>query len=159
MSAPLSARSRKIALTSDTDVGRSTSTVKSTPNSIGYAELSYAENAELSTAKVKNANGEFVEVSTDAASLGLSTAKVAEGDDLKLTFDYATATPGAYPIYLVTYEITCTSGLPADQAALVKSFLTYTASKEGQAAISEVGYAPLPDSVATRVRAVVAKLA
>lgn len=136
-----------------------TATVKSTPNAIGYAELSYAENAGLSTAKVKNGAGAYVEVSTDGAALGLSTAKVADGDDLKLTFDYAATTAGAYPIYLVTYEIACTAGLPADQGALVKSFLTYTSSEAGQTAIAAVGYAPLPDSVATRVRAVVGKLA
>jgi phosphate transport system substrate-binding protein len=135
-----------------------TSTVKSTENSIGYAELSYAENAGLSTVKVKNAAGEYIAPSTDGASLGLSTAKVAEGDDLKLTFDYTTATKGAYPVYLVTYEIVCTTGLPADQAKLVKSFLTYTASDAAQTAIGGLGYAPLPDSVATKVRAVVAKL-
>ncbi len=136
-----------------------TSTVKSTENSIGYAELSYAENAGLSTVKVKNAAGEYVAPSTDGASLGLSTAKIADGDDLKLTFDYATATKGAYPVYLVTYEIACTKGLSADQAALVKSFLTYTASEAAQSSIGDLGYAPLPDAVATKVRAVVATLA
>ncbi|ABD13611.1 phosphate ABC transporter substrate-binding protein, PhoT family [Frankia casuarinae] len=135
-----------------------TATVKSTENSIGYTELSYAENAGLSTVAVKNGAGEYVKASTDGASLGLSTAKVASGDDLKLTFDYTAATKGAYPIYLVTYEIACTTGLPADQAKLVKSFLTYTASDAGQSSIADLGYAPLPDSVATRVRAVVDKL-
>jgi phosphate ABC transporter phosphate-binding protein len=135
-----------------------TSTVKSTENSIGYAELSYAENAGLSTVKVKNAAGEYVAPSTDGASLGLSTAKIADGDDLKLTFDHTTPVRGAYPLYLVTYEIACTKGLPADQAALVKSFLTYTASDAAQKAISDLGYAPLPDPVATRVRSVVSNL-
>ncbi|MCK9921088.1 phosphate ABC transporter substrate-binding protein PstS [Frankia sp. AgPm24] len=136
-----------------------TSTVKSTENSIGYAELSYAENAGLSTVKVKNAAGEYVAPSTEGASLGLGTAKIADGDDLKLTFDYTTATKGAYPVYLVTYEIACTSGLPAEEAALVKSFLTYTASDAAQKSIGDLGYAPLPDAVASKVRAVIAKLA
>jgi phosphate transport system substrate-binding protein len=135
-----------------------TATVKSTPNSIGYAELSYAENAGLPTVDVKNAAGEYAKISTDGASKGLSTAKVAEGDDLKLTFDYTTSVAGAYPIYLVTYEIACTAGGDAAAAPLVKSFLTYTASEAGQSAISGLGYAPLPDGVATKVRAVVAKL-
>jgi phosphate transport system substrate-binding protein len=131
-----------------------TATVKSTAGAIGYVELSFAENAGLSTAKIKNAASEYVAVSTDAASKGLSTAKVAAGDDLKVTFDYTTATPGAYPIYLLAYEITCTQGVPA----LVKSFLTYTASAAGQQSISKVGYAPLPETVASRVRTVVASL-
>ncbi|WP_250285019.1 MULTISPECIES: phosphate ABC transporter substrate-binding protein PstS [unclassified Frankia] len=135
-----------------------TQTVKSTTGAIGYVELSYAENAALSTAKIKNGAGEYVTVSTDAASKGLGTAKIAEGNDLKLTFDYAAATSGAYPIYLVTYEITCTKGLPADQAALVKSFLTYTSSADGQAAIANLGYAPLPSGLAARVRSAVATI-
>ncbi|WP_131768625.1 phosphate ABC transporter substrate-binding protein PstS [Candidatus Protofrankia californiensis] len=135
-----------------------TQTVKSTPGSIGYVELSYAENAALSTAKIKNGAGEYVAVSTDAASKGLSTAKIAEGSDLKLTFDYAATTSGAYPIYLVAYEITCTKGLPADQAALVKSFLTYTSSKDGQAAIAGLGYSPLPTELQSRVSSVVATI-
>jgi phosphate transport system substrate-binding protein len=136
-----------------------TSTVKSTPHSIGYVELAYAANARLHTARVKNAAGEFVDVGANAASIGVGSAKIGEGDELKLTFDYTTATSGAYPIYLVTYEIACTKGLPADQAALVKAFLAYTASKAGQDAISDLGHAPLPNAVAERVRGVVAKLA
>ncbi|CUU58443.1 phosphate transport system substrate-binding protein [Parafrankia irregularis] len=136
-----------------------TSTVKSTANAVGYVELSYAENAGLSTAKIGNAADEFVAVSTDGASLGISTAKVADGDDLKLTFDYATATKGAYPIYLASYEIVCTTGNDAAAAPLLKSFLTYTASEDGQAAIADLGYAPLPDSIATKVRAVIEKIA
>ncbi|AEH11371.1 MULTISPECIES: phosphate ABC transporter substrate-binding protein PstS [Protofrankia] len=135
-----------------------TQTVKSTAGAIGYVELSYAENAALSTAKIKNGVGEYVAVSTQAASKGLGTAKIAEGNDLKLTFDYTATTSGAYPIYLVTYEITCTKGLPAGQAALVKSFLAYTSSPDGQTAIADLGYAPLPSELAVRVNSVVATI-
>ncbi len=135
-----------------------TATVKSTAGAVGYVELSFAENAGLSTAKIKNGAGEFVAVSTAAASTGVSTAKVASGNDLKLTFDYSATTPGAYPIYLVTYEITCTKGLPASQATLVKSFLTYTSSTAGQAAIANLGYAPLPTDLAAKVSSVAATI-
>lgn len=135
-----------------------TATVQSTVGAIGYVELSYAENAGLSTAQVQNAAGEFVAVSTDGASKGASTAKIADGDDLVLTMDYTTATPDAYPVYVVTYEITCTKGLPSADAALVKSFLAYTASTEGQDAVSDLGYAPLPTNLASRVQAVIATL-
>jgi phosphate transport system substrate-binding protein len=66
-----------------------TSVVKSTAGAIGYVEQSYADNSSLPTALVKNAGGEFVKSSTDAASKGLSTAKVADGSDLRVTFDRA----------------------------------------------------------------------
>jgi phosphate transport system substrate-binding protein len=138
-----------------------TSVVKSTAGAIGYVEESYADNAGLPTAEIKNAAGEYVKPSTDAASKGLSTATVAAGDDLQVTFDYKTAVSGAYPIYLISYEIVCTaggSGGDAGKQALLKSFLTYTASGRGQSSITGLGYAPLPSSLATKVNAVVAKL-
>jgi phosphate transport system substrate-binding protein len=131
-----------------------TATVKSTSGAIGYVELSFAENASLSTAKIKNGAGEYTAVSTEAASKGVSTAEVAPGNDLKLTFNYTATTPGAYPIYLVTYEITCTRGLDAKQAALVRSFLVYTSSAAGQSAIASLGYSPLPTDLATKVSSV-----
>jgi phosphate transport system substrate-binding protein len=136
-----------------------TQTVKTTPGAIGYAELSYAENANMSTAKIKNGAGAYVEVSTDGASKALSTATIAgTGADLKLKFDYSATTAGAYPVYLVTYEIVCTKGLPASNAALVKSFMTYTSSTAGQSAITDLGYAALPTEVASKVQSTVATL-
>ncbi|MBL7496201.1 phosphate ABC transporter substrate-binding protein PstS [Frankia sp. CNm7] len=134
-----------------------TATVKSTEGAIGYVELSYAENAGLSAVAVRNAAGEYVDVSSDAASKGLSSAKIGEGADLVLTFDYTTATPGAYPVYLVSYEIVCTAGI-GENGALVKSFLAYTASEAGQASVADLGYAPLPPEVAARVQGVIATL-
>jgi phosphate transport system substrate-binding protein len=138
-----------------------TSVVKSTAGAIGYVEQSYADNASLPTAEVKNAAGEYVKPSTDAASKGLSTATVAAGDDLVVTFDYKTPVPGAYPIYLVSYEIVCTaggSGGDTGKEGLLKSFLTYTASDRGQSSIVSLSYSPLPSSLAAKVSAVVAKL-
>ena len=68
--------------------------MKSTAGAIGYVEESYADDAGLPTAQIKNANGEYVKASTDAASKGLSTATVADGNDLKVTFDYTTKVAG-----------------------------------------------------------------
>jgi phosphate transport system substrate-binding protein len=83
---------------------------------------------------------------------------VGTGNDLRLELDYATKTPGAYPIVLVTYEIACSKGLPADKAKLVKSFLTFFSSSATQASLEEIGYAPLPDTVRTKVEAAVKAL-
>ena len=48
-----------------------------------------------------------------------------------------------------------TVGLSADDSKLVKTFLTYTASDEGQQALTSLGYAPLPASLVTKVRTAV----
>jgi phosphate transport system substrate-binding protein len=129
-------------------------TLKSTPGAIGYVEMSYATNGNLQTAKVNN-----VALSTDSAGVTVASAKVAgTGSDLALKIDYATKAAGAYPIVLVTYEITCTKGLPAGDASFVKSFLTYTSSTAGQGVLAKLGYAPLPASVLTQVQTAVAAL-
>jgi phosphate transport system substrate-binding protein len=69
--------------------------------------------------------------------------------------DYATKASGAYPIILVTYEIACTKYADAKVGTFVKAFLGYTAG-EGQAALPDLGYAPIPDSIKTKVTAAIA---
>ena len=136
------------------------SSVKSTDGSIGYMELSFAENAGLNMAKIANGAGEFTELTAEAAGKTIAGAEVTgKGDDLKMKIDYATKAPGAYPIVLVTYEIVCSKGIPADKLALVKGFLGYAASGEGQGALTDLGYAPLPAEVQTKVAAAVKNLA
>lgn len=130
--------------------------VKQTPGSIAYDEYSYAMNGKLQTARVANGSGEFVKLSPASASKGVESAKiVGTGQDLTLKIDYATKEKGAYPIVLTTYEVTCTEGLPAEQAKLVKSFLSYAVSDKGQRGLTELGYAPLPSSIQTKVQHVV----
>jgi phosphate ABC transporter phosphate-binding protein len=128
--------------------------VKQTDGAIGYAELSYATNGNIPTAKIGNGSGQFVAASTDTASQGVGGAQiVGTGNDLSLKIDYATKQ--GYPIVLVTYEIACEKGLPDQQAKFVKSYLTYTSSQQGQSVLSGLGYAPLPDSILTKVQTVV----
>jgi phosphate transport system substrate-binding protein len=84
---------------------------------------------------------------------------VGTGNDLRLELDYATQTAGAYPIVLVTYEIACSKGLSAEKAKLVKSFLTYFAAADTQTSLEEIGYAPLPDEVRSKVESAIKALA
>lgn len=129
--------------------------VKSTKNSITYVEWSYAVDNKLGIAQIDTGAGP-VELSTDSAGKALAAAKPAgTGSDLALKLDYATKAPGAYPIILVTYEVACSKGLPAEKTALVKSFLTYFASAEGQGSLTALNYAPLPEAMRTQVDAAI----
>ncbi|MEU8224548.1 phosphate ABC transporter substrate-binding protein PstS [Kribbella sp. NPDC048915] len=130
--------------------------VKSTTNSITYVEWSYAVDNKLGVAQIDTGSGTPVELSAESAGKALAAAQPAgSGSDLALKLDYATKAPGAYPIILVTYEIACTKGLPAEKTALVKSFLSYFVSKEGQASLTELNYAPLPAEIQTKVEAAI----
>jgi phosphate transport system substrate-binding protein len=130
--------------------------IGSTEGAIGYVEWSFAVSGNLATAKVDNGGG-AVDLSADTAGAAVAAAKVASngGSDLTLKLDYATKASGAYPIILVTYEIVCSKYSDPAIGKLVKSFLTYT-SGAGQASLQDLGYAPLPDSISTQVKAAVA---
>jgi phosphate transport system substrate-binding protein len=129
--------------------------VAETDGAIGYMEWSYARFHNLRTARIGNGAKEFVALTNDAAGQTVAGAKVSGGgDDLRLAIDYQAPVAGAYPIVLVTYEVVCDRRAPA----LLKSFLTYTSSPAGQAAVTRLGYAPLPEDVRKRVTTVVAGL-
>lgn len=131
--------------------------IQSTEGGIGYLEWSFAGSAGLSMAKIDNGGGP-APLTADSAGKAVSAAKlVGTGDDLTLKLDYATKTPGAYPLILVTYEIVCEKYSDAAIGQLVKSFLTYT-SGPGQAGLADLGYAPLPADIDAKVQASVAKL-
>jgi phosphate transport system substrate-binding protein len=133
--------------------------IKSTDGTIGYVEWSYVTADGLNMAKIYNGAGEWSTLSAQSAGSTISGAKTTgTGDDLQMSIDYNTKTPGAYPIVLVTYEIVCEKGTPSKALPLVKSFLEYTSSTDGQSALTSVGSAPLPDELRTKVAAIVANL-
>jgi phosphate transport system substrate-binding protein len=131
--------------------------IQATEGAIGYIEYSFAVNGGLQTASVDNGGG-AVALSATTAGAAVSAATITgTGDDLTLKLAYATKAAGAYPIILVTYEIACTKYADAAKGALVKSFLTYTSSS-GQDALKQLGYAPLPTDIQTKVQASIAKI-
>jgi phosphate transport system substrate-binding protein len=136
------------------------SAIKGQDGTIGYVELSFAENASLKMAKIGNGAGEYAELTPESAGKTIQGAQITgQGDDLKLSIDYNTKEAGAYPIVLVTYEIVCSKGLSADKLKLVKGFLGFVASADGQKELSELGYAPLPEPVRAKVETSIKNIA
>ncbi|MBD0670819.1 phosphate ABC transporter substrate-binding protein PstS [Streptomyces sp. CBMA156] len=134
--------------------------IKQVKNSIGYAELSYAQINNLKSARISTGAAKPVEATTANAANTFATSTVSGTDgDLALSLDYGTKADNAYPIILATYEIACDKGNKAATLDTLKSFLTYTISDAAQKAIGEKGYVPLPASIGDRVKSAVAKLA
>ncbi len=132
-----------------------TSAIQSTQGAVGYIEYSYAKNANLPTVVVDTGAPAPVPLTTENVANGVAQATVTgSGNNLPLNLNstYTTKEPNAYPIVLVTYEITCSTGLSGNESALVKSFLTYTASADGQNVLNNLGYAPLPQSIQSQVQ-------
>ncbi len=130
--------------------------VRQTPGGIAYTELSYAKLNSLPFADVKNQSGAFVTAAGASISAALKTATVdTSKGDLRVTPDYGTTDPAAYPAASPTYVFTCKTG--NKNAALLKGFLTY-ALTDGRGVDDQLGYAPLPDSLQTQALAQVAAL-
>ncbi|MFE4172723.1 substrate-binding domain-containing protein [Streptomyces sp. NPDC056909] len=134
--------------------------LKQVDGSIGYVELTYAISGGLDTVSLRTGAARPVEPTMDSAAQGIAASReVGTGKDLAIDLDYTTSAEGAYPLLLITYEIVCDKGnLPGTLGAL-KSFLTYTAGEEGQRAVRDMGYAPLPAELAARVRETVRTIA
>lgn len=136
--------------------------VKSTPNSIGYVELSFVETQGLQAASIDNGGG-AVAPSAETATAALAKAKLAPNPDagkgdMTMQIDYTLADSSAYPVLLLTYEIACEAGNAADTLPLTKGFLAYTASIEGQGILTGIGYVPLPDELQQKVSQTVSTL-
>jgi len=132
--------------------------VKATAGGITYVELSYAKDNALGMAQIDNGSG-AVELTSESIGKFIATATAdGEGNDLRLKLDYATKEAGAYPIGLVTYEIVCSVNKDAEKQNQIKSFLSFFASSDAQTLIEEIGYAPLPAEVQSKVAAAVEAL-
>jgi phosphate transport system substrate-binding protein len=124
------------------------STVQKTPNSIGYVELAYAIQHQLSFGAVRNSAGEFVRA--DLRSVGEAAKALppaASADALGSIAD--SAGKEAYPIATLTWLIVPEQITDAAKKSAVKAFFQW-ALTSGQRECSSLGYAPLPNEVAAR---------
>jgi phosphate transport system substrate-binding protein len=130
--------------------------VKATANSIGYADASQA--GDLATAAIKVGDS-FTEYSPEAAAAILEKSAPIAGrgeTDLALEIDRATEESGVYPVVLVSYAIACQTYDDAAKADLVKGWLSYLVSSDGQdTAASDAGAAPIGGTIAEQAQAAV----
>ncbi len=128
-------------------------------NTIGYADASKA--GDLGVAKIK-VGDEFVGYTAEAAAAVVAESPFVEGraeTDLAIKLDRTTTDPSHYPLVLVSYIIACGEYEDADTAAVVKAYVGYLASEEGQAeAASAAGAAPLSADLSAKVATAIATI-
>jgi phosphate transport system substrate-binding protein len=129
--------------------------VKAGAGSIGYADESQVGDLSVASIKVGDA---FVAPSAEGAAKALEASPVddtrTEGD-LAIKVDRTTTEAGAYPLMLTSYLIACPT-YDAAKADLVKSFLKYIVSTDGQqAAAKNAGSAPLPSTLQQKAEQII----
>ncbi|SDP63444.1 phosphate ABC transporter substrate-binding protein, PhoT family [Klenkia soli] len=124
------------------------SAVQAGEGAIGYADESQA--GDLGVAKI-GVGSEFVAPSPEAAAAVVENSELVSGRgdyDFAYSINRTTTSADEYPIVLVSYHIGCISNDDATQADLLKSFLGYVISEDGQQAGADAaGSAPLSDTL------------
>ncbi|MFV0429277.1 MAG: phosphate ABC transporter substrate-binding protein PstS [Arachnia sp.] len=120
---------------------------------IGYADASQA--GDLGVANI-GSDGTFNPPTPEAAAQLVETSPIEEGraeHDLAIALDRE---GDGYPIILVSYEIVCAEYQDAATAELVKAYVSYVISDEGQAVAAEnAGSAPLSANLAGQAQAAI----
>ncbi len=123
---------------------------------IGYADASRA--GDLGTVSVE-VGDEFVPYSPEAAAAIVDHSPFATGraeGDLAIEIDRTSEEAGVYPIVLVSYLIGCQQYEDPANVELVKGYLSYIASTEGQdAAAADAGSAPISDTLREKITAAI----
>lgn len=136
-----------------TDAGVS-SLVKSTPNSIGYMELSYAIQAGLTYASILNRGGHYVEPSAQTASAAAehlnNTLPAGDGDWSRINL-LDEPGPSSYPLVTFTYllaykELNVVPSMDQQKAKALADFFWFDVH-DGQSLGTSLGYVPIPQRV------------
>jgi len=126
--------------------------IRQMDGSIGYIELIYAVQNKINYGVVKNASGNFVK-----ASLESVTAAAASVPKMPADFRVSiTNAPGkdAYPISSFTWLLIPVQSKDAAKGKILVDFLNWMLD-DGEKMTADLTYAPLPASVAEKVRAAI----
>jgi phosphate transport system substrate-binding protein len=128
--------------------------VKQTPSSIGYVELIYAVQTKMSTGAVRNSAGNFIR--PDLASVTAAAAGVEMPDDFRVSI---TNPPGenAYPIASFTWLLVPERIENEAKRNAIHDFIEWMLTT-GQAMTEALEYAPLPEEVVAKEKALLASL-
>lgn len=126
-----------------------TGLVKSTPGAVGYVELAYARQNQMSYASIRNQAGKFIAPSLEGVSAAAAGQKVPE--DLCMVLVDGPAKE-AYPIAAFTYILIYQEQKDEAKGKALVDYLWW-ATHEGQKFGGALDYAPLPKDLIPAIEA------
>jgi phosphate transport system substrate-binding protein len=130
--------------------------VSQTPGAIGYVELIYALQTNITYGAVQNSAGSFVRASIESVTAAAAAAASAMPADFRVSI---TNPPGkdAYPIASFTWLLFFENPQDKTQARAMVDFVKW-AHADGQKLASGLGYAPLPAPIAAMALKAIEKI-
>jgi len=129
--------------------------IRQIPGSIGYIELIYAVQNKIPYGQVKNASGNFVKASLDSVTAAAASMKNMPAD-FRVSITNA---PGkdSYPISSFTWLLIPVKAKDAAKGKIIVDFLNWMLD-DGQKMAANLTYAPLPESVVSKVKVAVKQI-
>jgi phosphate transport system substrate-binding protein len=123
--------------------------IRQLKGSIGYIELIYAVQNKIDYGSVRNSAGDFVKASLDSVTEAAASLKTMPAD-FRVSITNA---PGkaAYPISSFTWLLIPAQSKDPKKGKIIADFLDWMVN-DGQKMTSQLTYAPLPVSVAEKVK-------
>jgi phosphate transport system substrate-binding protein len=129
-------------------------TLRQTPGAIGYVEFAFAKFAKLEMALLQNKAGQYVAPGTKAGEEALASVQLPANLRAWLPDPEG---PHAYPIVTYTWLLFYKKNADPRKAAALRELADYCLT-DGQTLSTQMGYIPLPQSVAGVVRKAVANI-
>lgn len=117
--------------------------VKQTPGAIGYVELIYAAQNDISFGAVQNKAGQFVTASLETVTN--AAASISMPDDFRVSITNPDGA-NAYPVSSFTWLLFYEQPEDKQRARIMVDFMKWALS-DGQQVAASLGYAPLPAGV------------
>lgn len=130
--------------------------VKQTPGSIGYVELIYARQTNTAYGSLQNKRGKFIECSIETVTAAADSAGKKMPYDFRVSIADADGDK-AYPASTFTWLLVYQSQSNKAKGKALVDFLRWMVT-DGQKLASDLGYAPLPSTVASKVQSSIQKI-
>ncbi|HYV99288.1 MAG TPA: phosphate ABC transporter substrate-binding protein PstS [Gemmatimonadaceae bacterium] len=130
--------------------------VKQTEGAIGYVELIYAVQNNISYGQVQNASGEFVNASLASVSAAAAGAAANMPEDFRVSITNAPG-KGAYPISSFTWLLVPSKIQDASKRKVIVDFLKWMIA-DGQGMTEALQFAKLPAAVVAKESKAIAKI-
>ena len=123
--------------------------IRQLPGSIGYVELIYAVQNKFDYGSVRNSSGAFMKADLASATAAAASVK-SMPNDFRVSITNA---PGkdAYPISSFTWLLIPEKSKDGKKGKILADFLNWMVN-DGQKLVADLSYAPLPASVAEKVK-------
>ncbi len=121
--------------------------IRQLPGAIGYVELIYALQNHINFGSVQNADGKFVKASIDGVTAAAATAKIPA--DYRVSITNAPG-PNVYPVSSFTYLLIPLQPKNMANEKIMKDLFSWCINS-GESEVSNLSYAPLPDSLKQKV--------